>query len=65
MNFARKVFGQGPALAGNRGTILSTRLGRWFRRKLGLVGFELFQLELELFDLPLDLLRATPELHAS
>src|SRR5260370_17168100 len=31
---------------------------------LGPVGFELFELEFELFDLPLDLLRAAPELHA-
>ncbi len=40
------------------------RLCRWFGCKLGPVGFKLFELEFELFNLPLDLLRAAPELHA-
>ena len=31
---------------------------------LGAVGFQVFQLQLKLFDLPLDLLRLASELHA-
>jgi hypothetical protein len=57
-DFPRKMIGKRPSLPGRGGTIRGRRLRRWFRCNLGSAGFEFFELELELFDLSLDLLRA-------
>ena len=65
MHFARKVFGKSPFLPGSGPAICRGTLWLWFRCKLGLAGFELFQLEFKLLDLPFHLLRAASELHAS
>lgn len=62
MHFARQMVGQRPPLPRN-GSTLSGRLGLRFRRSLNLIGFQLFELELQLLDLALDLLGTAPELH--
>src|SRR5260370_13327563 len=58
VDFTRQMVGQRAPLPGSRRTIQHSRLRRQLRGKLGLVGFGLFELEVALFDLPLDLLRA-------
>src|SRR5450755_1131083 len=63
LELARKVRRQ----RASRRLACSSRRRRWLlkgRCLLAAVGFQFFQLQLKLFDLPLDLLRAAPELHA-
>jgi hypothetical protein len=61
MHFARQMVGQRPPLPRN-GSALGGGLGLRFRRSLNLIGFQLFELELQLLDLPLDLLGTAPKL---
>ena len=65
MDFARKVAGENTPLPGSGAALLGTRLRCWCWWDLGLGRFEFLEPEFELLYLSLDLLRTSPELHAS
>ena len=62
MHFAGQMVGQRPPLP-RSGSTLGGGLALQFRRSFHLIGFQLFELELQLLDLALDLLESEPELH--
>jgi hypothetical protein len=58
------MFGKAPAILRGESRFGRARFRRGRRRGLDALGFQVFELAFELLDLPLDLLRLRPALHA-